>query len=361
MNASVEFSTHFPNLATYDPGWNDPPPMPTAAAADTNQATNVAKPRTSLNKRVAFPMQSAAASQTTVKTTAEGLPLPYSTAKYQPPPSAPLGSASLPPQTMSPPPTLPPPPSSSASAGPAPQASSSASPPIDVAPLDNFDSTSAREQCHSIFGQFAEKMATSTHATEPSKLNEIRKRLESLHHMWLENKLDDAVQKNLHALAKGLFGFSLHGAFLNFNYLFFDSLALENQDAAAAMEQHRYLVTHHIHVSTHWATALRQLILTLCPDIESTTQDTPALLPETETVQFVDISTKPVVLDSNVPAFLQGPNQPIPAPISDTPNTSSNDNEDASSANTTENIEPVESNQNTSKSKFGRFGRILHI
>lgn len=151
---------------------------------------------------VAFPMQSAAASQTTVKTTTEGLPLPYSTAKYQPP--APLSSATIPPT-----PTLPPPPPSSLScSGPPPSASSSAS--IDAAPsisTENFDSTSTRDQCHLIFGQFADKMATSTNSTEPSKLNEIRKRLESLHHMWLDNKLDDAVQKNLYALAKGLFGF----------------------------------------------------------------------------------------------------------------------------------------------------------
>lgn len=141
-------------------------------------------------------------------------------------------------------------------------------------------------------------------------------------------------------------------------------LALENQDAAAAMEQHRNLVTHHINVSTHWATALRQLILTLCPDIESTTQNTAAQPPETETVQFVDISTKTVVLDSNVPTFLQGPNQPLPAAISETTSTSqtsSNDIDDANSASTNLNSEPVESNQNTSKSKFGRFGRILHI
>lgn len=185
-------------LATYDPGWNDPPPMPTAAAA-TNQPTNAAKPRTSLNKRVAFPMQSSAASQTTVKTTAEGLPLPYSTAKYQPPP---LSTASPPPQTSSPPPPLLPPPSSSS----LPPAASSALPlsdPTQSTTFDNFDSASAQEQCHSIFGQFADKMATSTH-TEPSKLNEIRKRLESLHQMWQENKLDHAVQKNLYALAKGL-------------------------------------------------------------------------------------------------------------------------------------------------------------
>lgn len=129
------------------------------------------------------------------------------------------------------------------------------------------------------------------------------------------------------------------------------------------MEQHRNLVTHHINVSTHWATALRQLILTLCPDVESTTQDMPAQLPGTETVQFVDISTKPVVMDSNAPPFLQ-PIQPLPTPISDatiTSQTSSNENNDANPTNANVNTNTAESNESTSKSKFGRFGRILHI
>lgn len=130
------------------------------------------------------------------------------------------------------------------------------------------------------------------------------------------------------------------------------------------MEQHRTLVTQHINVSTHWATALRQLILTLCPDVESTAENTPAQLPETETVQFVDISTKPVVLDSSVPSFLQGTREPLPVANSDTldaPQTSSNDNNDANLTNANANTDTVEPNQNTSKSKFGRFGRILHI
>lgn len=167
--------------------------MPSAAAA-TDQATVPSKPRTSLNKRVAFPMQSSAASQTSVKTTAEGLPLPYSTAKYQQPP---MYSTSPPTQTSSsppPPPPLLPPPSSSMS---------SINPTQSATEKDNFDSATACEQCHSIFGHIADKMD----ATEPTKLNEIRKRLESLHQMWQENKLDDAVQRNLCALAKGLFVF----------------------------------------------------------------------------------------------------------------------------------------------------------
>lgn len=128
------------------------------------------------------------------------------------------------------------------------------------------------------------------------------------------------------------------------------------------MEQHRNLVTQHINVSTHWATALRQLILTLYPDTESTAQNEPAQLPETEIVQFVDISTKPVVLDSSVPSFLQGPNQPLPISVStDAPQLLSEDNVDADSVNLNANTDTAEPNPNASKSKFGRFGRILHI
>lgn len=130
------------------------------------------------------------------------------------------------------------------------------------------------------------------------------------------------------------------------------------------MEQHRNLVTQHINVSTHWATALRQLILTLCPDIEPATQNTPAQLTDTETVQFVDISTKPVVLDNSVPSFLQGPTQPLPVAIDDTTDSSqmpSNVATDTNSANANANTNTDEPNQNTSKSKFERFGRILHI
>lgn len=128
------------------------------------------------------------------------------------------------------------------------------------------------------------------------------------------------------------------------------------------MVQHRNLVTQHINVSTHWATALRQLILTLCPGTESNAQNSPAQLPTTEIVQFVDVSTKPVVLDNN-PSFLQGPmNQPLPLATDESTETqqmpSKDINEDGNPNAESSTIEP---NQNAAKSKFGRFGRILHI
>lgn len=122
------------------------------------------------------------------------------------------------------------------------------------------------------------------------------------------------------------------------------------------MEQHRNLVTQHNNVSTHWATAIRQLILTLSPETDSD-QNAAAQLPETEIVQFVDISSKPAVLDSSIPSFLQGPT-PISEPCESPQMTSSdNSNADCSNASTNSN----EPNQNASKSKFGRIGRILHI
>lgn len=114
------------------------------------------------------------------------------------------------------------------------------------------------------------------------------------------------------------------------------------------MEQHRLLVTQHINVSTQWATALRQIILSISPESDLVTQNAPAVLSDTEVVQFVDVSSKPVVSDSI-------PSLPLinPTPLSVQQN---NDN----TSNPSEN--PVQStNDNTTKSKFGRFGRILHI
>lgn len=56
--------------------------MPTGPPTTSSVST---KPRLNLNKRVAFPVQSGTAQTTqNVKTTSEGLPLPFSTAKYDP-------------------------------------------------------------------------------------------------------------------------------------------------------------------------------------------------------------------------------------------------------------------------------------
>lgn len=173
-------------LATYDPGWNDPPPMPTAPI----QSSGAGKPRINLNKRVAFPMQSSGASNSNVKTTAEGLPLPFSTAKYQPTPTT--TAAELSPSLPSA--ALPPPPPSTAVFNPS--ESTSQLPKSE----ETFDSSEAQQFCHSIFSNQIEAMTTNI---EHSKLSDIRKRLELLNQMWMENKLDEATQKNVYELAKG--------------------------------------------------------------------------------------------------------------------------------------------------------------
>lgn len=167
--------------------------MPTMTA----QVAAPAKPRTSLNKRVAFPMQSSAPASGAVQTTAEGLPLPFSTAKYQPQPF----DLNAPPQTISSAPVVlpPPPPTVLNPTAPLPAVLN----PVEASnqPVDEeFDADGAMRFCHSIFSGLAETMAANT---EPSKLSEIRKRLESLEQMWRENKLDESAQKNLYQLAKG--------------------------------------------------------------------------------------------------------------------------------------------------------------
>lgn len=116
------------------------------------------------------------------------------------------------------------------------------------------------------------------------------------------------------------------------------------------MEQHRLLVTQHINVSTQWATALRQIILSVSPESELDAQNAPATLSDTEVVQFVDVSSKPVVLDS-IPPLPQEPASPSPSPLQQTNENTSNPSE----------IPILANSENESKSKFGRIGRILHL
>lgn len=192
MDTNIFNKTFSSKLATYDPGWNDPPPnvssMPVAAATG--------KTRLNLNKRVAFPMQGSAAnppssSSSNVKTTAEGLPLPFSTAKYQPPPTTLVPEASKSPSVLPPPPSAP---ILDASIN----SSESVSRPA-VQEL-SIDLTAAREYCNSVFVRLIDSMNANDVA---AKSSEIRKRLDVLNEMWLENKFDEATQTDIYKLAKG--------------------------------------------------------------------------------------------------------------------------------------------------------------
>lgn len=182
-----------------------------------------------------------------------------------------------------------------------------------------------------------------------------------------------------------------------FLYLF---SALESGDITLAQEQHRILATIYTNFSLQWATALRQIILlNSSTELESENQAEAAILPENEmnTVQLMDVSLKPIVLDapiqpmtSDEPALLL--DEPIPSsdallldepiplnepiPSSDLINTNeisvASIQLSAIPIQTPEPIpientanQPLEENQanstGSSKPKPGRFGRILHL
>lgn len=150
-----------------------------------------AVPAKRLNKRVAFPMQSSGSTnKSNTQTTAEGLPLPFSTAKYNPPQTStaliyePNATQTLPCPAIAPPPSIP--------------VTFSNSPPAVI--NDAFDSIKAQEFCHSVFIRSADAMAVNT---DDAKLTEIRRRLELLGKMWQECKISESAQKNLYQLAQG--------------------------------------------------------------------------------------------------------------------------------------------------------------
>lgn len=162
--------------------------MPTVASL----APAPGKPRTNLNKRVAFPMQSSGAtSSSNVKTTAEGLPLPFSTAKYQPPSAdmAPL------PETTT---VLSPPPPPTVTLNPSFPLPTTI--PTTESANEVLNTEEARQLTNVVFNRLINAMTANTDA---GKLNEIRKRLETLDQMWQENKLDETVQRKLYELVKG--------------------------------------------------------------------------------------------------------------------------------------------------------------
>lgn len=156
------------------------------------------KTKVNLNKRVAFPLQgngnNTNASHTNVKTSAEGLPLPFSTAKYEPPASL------LQPQNIVEQPTvsLPPPPSLSTTIESKLNATSVSL--SESSKPSSIDLTNARDFCRKIFSHLTDQMAAKIDAI---KLTEIRKRLDILNEMWLNGKFDQSIQIVLYNIALG--------------------------------------------------------------------------------------------------------------------------------------------------------------
>lgn len=162
-----------------------------------NVSSTAGKPRLNLCKRVAFPMQSGATpSGSNVKTTSEGLPLPYSTAKYQPPPlmnPTLLSEQPRPSFVLAPPPPV-------AIFNPIQNVLASAESMQSESSNEPFDLVAAREFCHLIFMRLIDQMDKSIDA---AKLTEMRKRMDLLNDMWVENKFDEVVQRKLYDLGRG--------------------------------------------------------------------------------------------------------------------------------------------------------------
>lgn len=163
--------------SAYDPGWNDPPTMAYAAASQP-----AAKSKPSLNKRVAFPMQTSdIAANTKVQTSSAGLPMPFARVKQQPPPPAQSMSTAVTPPTLLPA-NLPPPPKAE-SLIPAHHLDDSIPEPI-----------ANLEVSHTTTLHTLQTILKSLTGLDSVKTNEIEKRLVVLSTMWLQNRFDSRLQ-----------------------------------------------------------------------------------------------------------------------------------------------------------------------
>ncbi|XP_012528652.2 steroid receptor RNA activator 1 [Monomorium pharaonis] len=213
---------------TYDPGWNDPPEW----ALSSQHNSSGTSTRRLLNKRVAFPLSSSQASSPEIAS-----PLPLSNM----PPPIPQSTA-------------------------APTISTAPHKPL-LAPTskdcvkileseDNFDKDQAlMEILASLESVITEKM-------EENKAKEIRRRLDTMKSNWLENKLNDTVQRNLLNLSK----------------------ALLRKDVKEADKFHITLMTQHATACRTWMPAIRHIIFELKKENENS--DVPQ--PEQSPLLFVD-------------------------------------------------------------------------
>ncbi|KAL9695024.1 hypothetical protein quinque_014309 [Culex quinquefasciatus] len=181
---------------SHDPGWNDPPKL---SYAGTGTPTPT---KFNLNKRVAFPLATSAATTTLPPTTAAGassLPqfIPVATSGQSGPP---VGDVGLPPAMVGPP------------------------PPVAAVEMKQLVGRTFRD--------FVGKLDSSTQAG-------VQRRLDSI--SWKD--LGDALMRKLFRFAK----------------------ALTDGNSTLASSIHRAIIVDHGKLSVQWAPALRQLMLTLEP------------------------------------------------------------------------------------------------
>lgn len=203
---------------SHDPGWNDPPKL-SYAGTGTPPPTKL-----NLNKRVAFPLATSAATTTLPPTTAAGastLPqfIPVATSGQSGPP---VGGVGLPPAMVGPPPPV-------AAVGTPPKV---AQPGSTEAETEFPSDEEMKQLVERTFRDFVGKLDSSTQAG-------VQRRLDSI--SWKD--LGDALIRKLFRFAK----------------------ALTDGNSTLASSIHRAIIVDHGKLSVQWAPALRQLMLTLEP------------------------------------------------------------------------------------------------
>lgn len=159
-----------------------------------NSVVGPPKMRLSLNKRIAYPQTGTSNPiAANIKTTSEGLPLPFSTAKYQPGalPSHIRNEISATTSNVLPPPMV----------SVATPSSLSTTNITENVNNQSVDLNEAFEYCNKIFSQTYGTLAIQM---SNDKISGIQKRIDAMYGMWNENKLNELVKHDLYSIAKGI-------------------------------------------------------------------------------------------------------------------------------------------------------------
>lgn len=222
--------------SSHDPGWNDPPEW---ALSSQNISSGTKR---LLNKRVAFPLSSQISAIGKVSS-----PSPSNT-----PPT--LQSSIVPTITTAPHKPL-------------------------VTPIDKDLTTRTLESDFDKDQALTEVLANlksvmTEHKMEMNKTEEIQRRLDTMKADWCENKLNDAIQRSVLDISKGIDKMHPYiDIFILIVYIFVTSIiyvfsALLRKDAEQADKIHIALMMQHATACRTWMPAIRHIIFELKKECE---------------------------------------------------------------------------------------------
>lgn len=203
--------------STHDPGWNDPPEW---ASSSPHNSSGTSTKRL-LNKRVAFPLFSQTSSP-------EKANVPSQSSNTPPI----LQSTTVPTITTAPHKPL--------------------LAPTDVAKIPEADNFNKDQALAEVLASLESVMTEQK--MEKNKVKEIRKRLDIMKSNWIENKMNDIVQRNILDISK----------------------ALLQKDVKEADKMHITLMTQYATVCHTWMPAIRHIIFELKKECEKA--DVPQLV-----------------------------------------------------------------------------------